>query len=41
MTNCLEGLFWLIKTTKANDTFNPVRAAEPSCNSVSAEREMP
>jgi hypothetical protein len=41
LTNCFGGFFWLIKTTKADDTFHPVRAAEPSCNSIIAEREMP
>jgi hypothetical protein len=41
LTNCFGGFFWLIKTTKADDTFHPVRAAELSCNSIRAEREMP
>jgi hypothetical protein len=41
LTNCFGGFFWLIKTIKADDTFHPVRATEPPCNSIIAEREMP
>ncbi len=41
LTNCFGGFFWLIKTTKADDTLHPVRAAEPSFNSISAERVKP
>jgi hypothetical protein len=41
LTKCFGGYFWLIKTTKADDTFHPVRAADPPRNSIKAEREMP